>query len=88
MSPRSATQHLELEPRASDFLELLRDLGHLDDAGVESITGSFVAKAHPGQVVTFDEVRRAVAVKLFEAEGALRPEARELLGAEWPRLFF
>jgi hypothetical protein len=88
MNPRVPSQHLELEPRASDFLELLRDLGHLDDAGIEGLTGALVSKAHDGHVVTFEEVRRAAAVKLFETEGTMRSEARELLGAEWPRLFF
>lgn len=88
MTQRPPTQHLDLEPRASDLLELLRDLGHLDDAAIDAITGALVSRPRESQVVTFDEVRRAAALHLFEHEASLRPEARELLGTEWPRLFF
>jgi len=84
---RPPIQHLELEPRAGDFLELVRDLGHLDDAAVERLTEQLVAQPRAGRVVTFDELRRAVAIHLFDAENGLRSEARELLTQEWPRLF-
>jgi hypothetical protein len=79
--------HFELEPRAADLLELLRDLGHLDDAAVDAVTSGLVEAARPGRVVSFDEVRRAAAVHLFAHEESLRPEAKELLGQEWARLF-
>ena len=84
---RPPIQHLELEPRAGDFLEMLRDLGHLDDAGVEKITAQLVGQPRSGRLVSFDELRRAVAVHLFDAEASMRPDARELLSQEWPRLF-
>lgn len=83
----STAQHLDLEPRAADFLDLLRDLGHLDDAALEKLAGDLVAQPRQGRVVTFDEIRRAAAVLLFEREPTMRPEARELLNAEWARLF-
>lgn len=85
MAPPEA--HFELEPRAADLLELLRDLGHLDDAAVDAVTSSLVEATRPGRVVSFDEVRRAAATHLFAQEESLRPEARELLGQEWARLF-
>ncbi|MFN7147705.1 MAG: hypothetical protein ACK4YP_28305 [Myxococcota bacterium] len=84
---RPTIQHLELDPRASDFLEMLRDLGHLDDAAVEKLTTQLVASPRPGRLVTFEELRRAVAMLLFDAETTMRPDARELLAQEWPRLF-
>jgi hypothetical protein len=80
-------QHLEFEPRAGDFLEMLRDLGHLDDVAIEKLTSDLVSQQRPGRLVTFDEVRRATALALFDAETAMRPDARELLTQEWPRLF-
>ena len=83
-----AVQHLDLDPRAADFLELLRDLGHLDSAGIERITGDLVATTRTERRVGFEEVRRAAAKLLFDQEGTMRPEARELLQAEWGRLFF
>ncbi|MFZ5475939.1 MAG: hypothetical protein ACOZNI_04115 [Myxococcota bacterium] len=85
--PAPTAQHLDFEPRASDFMELLRDLGHLDDAGVDRLTSLLVAQPRQGHVVTFDEVRRVAAALLFEREAAMRPEQRELLTAEWARLF-
>ena len=81
-------QHLELEPRASDFLNLLRDLGHLDEPALEALTGRLVATAHPGKVISFAEVRQLTATLLFEKESVLRPDARDLLNAEWSRIFY
>jgi hypothetical protein len=85
--PPSPAQHLDFEPRAGDFLELLRDLGHLDDAGMDRLTSLLVAQPRASRTVTFEEVRRVAAGILFDREAALRPEQRELLAAEWPRLF-
>ena len=83
----SPAAHLELEPRAADFLEMLRDLGHLDDAAFEALTGALVHAPRAGRVVTFEEVRRAAAAHLFEAAERLRPDQREVLNQEWARLF-
>ena len=66
---------------------MMRDLGHLDDDAVDRITGQIVAAPRPGVLVTYEEMRRVVAVALFDADAGMRPEARELLAAEWPRLF-
>ncbi|HNC96777.1 MAG TPA: hypothetical protein PLA94_02285 [Myxococcota bacterium] len=85
--PPFLPQHLELDPRGSDFLNLLRDLGHLDEAALEQLTGMIVATARPGKSVSFAEVRQLASAFLFEREASLRPEARELLQAEWARIF-
>lgn len=82
-----ATMHLEFEPRAADFLELLRDLGHLDEAGMELLVAPFLERVRASRVVTYDEIRRAAATYLFEREPGLRPDMKEALGAEWQRLF-
>ncbi len=66
---------------------MMRDLGHLDDEAVERITGQLVAGPRAGVMVTYEEMRRVVGIALFDAEAGMRPEARELLAAEWPRLF-
>jgi hypothetical protein len=81
-------QHLELEPRASDFLTLLRDLGHLDEPMLEALTARLVGEGHAGKQVSFIELKAAIATLLFERENALRPDIRDLLQAEWARLFF
>lgn len=83
--------HLDMDPRASDFLELLRDLGHLDDAAIERLTARLLQqggdRAGRRPVVGFEEVRRATAQLLFEGEDSMKPEARDLLWQEWGRLF-
>jgi hypothetical protein len=84
----NAPLQIEFEPRAGDFIELLRDLGHLDDAALERLSGALVSQPR-GRVVTFDEVRRALAAALFDAEAAeTRADTREVLAAEWGRLFY
>lgn len=85
-----AVLHLEMEPRAADFLELLRDLGHLDERTVDLLTDGLLnarqAESKTTRPVTFDELRRAAALLLFQGDH-LRPEQRELLDQEWARLF-
>lgn len=84
----SAYQHVEIAPEASDFLELLRELGHLDDAAIDSITSALMSNAGPRATVDIADVRRACALWLTDQADRMRPEARELLQLEWPRLFF
>jgi hypothetical protein len=81
-------QHLDLEPRAADFLELLRDLGHLDPTAMDSLTGELVRLGRPDRRVLFEDVRRMAASWLFDHEASLRPEQRDLLATEWARLFY
>ena len=80
-------QHLDLEPRASDLIELLRDLGHLDEVAMDRLTAEIVGVNHGEHLVTFEEVRRAAAIVLFDGSANMRPEQRELMEAEWSRLF-
>jgi hypothetical protein len=47
-----------------------------------------MADAAPGARVGIAEVRRACAIWLTDRAETMRPEARELLQLEWPRLFF
>ncbi len=85
--PALGAPHLEFEPRAADLLELLRELGHLDDAAIEAIVAPLVTAQRSARVVTYEEIRRAAAIHLFEKEPALRSDMKEALGAEWLRLF-
>ena len=80
-------QHVDIDPEASDFLELLRELGHLDDGAIELITSGLMHTARPGAAVSLADVRRAAALWLVDNQAKLRPEAQELLNLEWARLF-
>jgi hypothetical protein len=81
-------QHVDIAPEASDFLELLRELGHLDDAAVDFISSSLMTGAAANASVQLHDVRRACAVWLTDHADSMRPEAKELLQLEWSRLFF
>ena len=84
---RPSFEHVDIEPAASDFIELLRELGHLDDAGIEVLTSQLMRAGSSGAPVTLADARRQAAIQLFELRPQLRPEQRELLDAEWGRLF-
>lgn len=79
--------HVEIEPAASDFLELLRELGHVDDLVIDQMTSELLQGSDGKSAVSLADARRVAAVHLFDAQAAMRPEARELLASEWPRLF-
>ncbi len=86
MAHPPSAEHLDLEPAAADFLEMLRELGHLDDSAIERLTGEFVNL--PGaRAVSLQDARRAAAAMLFSGESSMRPEARDVLLQEWTRLF-
>lgn len=80
-------QHVDITPEASDFIELLRELGHLDDGAIETLTTTLMEAARPNVAVSLSDARRCAAAWFADNEARLRPEARELLNAEWSRLF-
>ena len=41
-------QHIDITPEASDFIELLRELGHLDDTAIEALTTGLMQNASTG----------------------------------------
>lgn len=78
---------VRLTGRASRFVFMLRDFGHLDDEGVDRLLLGAADLRGPGAVGPLDlpEVRRAAAMLLFtELDGAPPPA---LLQADWPILF-
>lgn len=80
-------QHIDITPEASDFIELLRELGHLDDTAIEALTTGLMQNASAGGGIGLQDARRAAATWFADNEAQLRPEARELLNAEWGRIF-
>lgn len=71
--------------RASRFLQVVRDLGHLDDHGVEHVMLSLAEEAGSTRATTVDiaAVRRHVAARIFPDLGV--PGA--VLAEDWPLLF-
>lgn len=91
----STCQRVTLTPAALEFLELLQDLGHLDERLVEGVIEAVAAElgAGPGTapgpelVVDYDDVRRRVASLLLEEQLRLPTSQQELLTKEWRMLF-
>ncbi len=73
---------VSVEGRAAGLLELMQDLGHLDDTAVSRL---LLGAAEPGvgrnAVLVSSEVRRAAAAHLFD----LRPDAPVV--QDWRLLF-
>lgn len=72
-------------------MELLQDLGHLDDVlfeqVLESISKALVPEGATHVLVSLDDVRRLVASMLMEQEAKLGDPQRQLLEREWALLF-
>ena len=81
---RSVDHTPRLTPSAQQLLFALMELGHLDDAALDLLSGELSALP-PGPV---DEaaLRRLVAGVLFERPPA-EPEQAKLLATEWSLLF-
>jgi hypothetical protein len=76
---------LRLTDEATAFLNGLRDLGYLDDDLEDEALDAVMAEST--SPVVLDQVRRAVAMVLFERQYDLEPETLRFLEEEW-RLAF
>ncbi len=78
---------LEASPSASASLDVLVDLGHLDDDMLAVVNDRLLDVEAPDGVVSLDAVRRVTAEVIFERETRVDPELRQLLDGEWTFLF-
>ena len=78
---------LEVSPSASTFLDVLVDLGHLDDDMLAVVNDRLLDVEAPDGIVSLDTVRRVTAEVIFERETSVDPELRQLLDGEWTFLF-
>jgi hypothetical protein len=79
---------LELDPNASALLDLLVELGHLDEDMLEAVNDRFLDLPLVGGAVTVDDVRRVVAEVVFENLDKLDDEFRRMLESEWGLLLY
>ena len=88
--PRSApaTVVLEVEPAASTLLDVLVDLGHLDEALLARVNDQLLDEQPEDGIVTLDAVRRVAAAVIFEQSGDREPEQQRVLDQEWGLLFY
>lgn len=82
---------LFLTPDAQAYLELLGELGHLDEESLErfmeSLSPSCESLRSEELVVDRAALRLRIAEFLFQNYDSLSRQHQELLGAEWPLLF-
>jgi len=84
---------IELDTRASALLDVLVDLGHLDETSLEQVNQVLATIEKPLNdqgmaVIDINDVRRVAAMALFERTPKLDGEARRMIEREWGLLFY
>ena len=79
---------MEVEPAASQLLDVLVELGHLDDLMLNEVNDRLLDLTPPDGRITLQDVRRVVAEVLFTHEGGFDPEFGRLVSQEWGLLFY
>jgi len=79
------TRMAQLSEDATRFMNVLRAVGYLDDQSEEHVLDLAMAE-NPGDI-GLDEIRRHVAVVMFERQFEMEPETLRLLEEEWHLVF-
>jgi len=84
----STAEVVDLSPSASRFLDLVVELGHLDDALIDRVNDRLLEEPAARGQIDVQAVKRVVAGVLFDAaDHQLDSEQRRALDAEWSFLF-
>jgi len=83
----STAEVVDLSPSASRFLDLVVELGHLDDALIDRVNDRLLEEPAARGQIDVQSVKRVVAAVLFDAADQLDAEQRRALDAEWSFLF-
>ncbi len=75
----------QLSPAATRFINVLCAVGYLDDSSEEQVLD--LAMAESNGDIGLDEIRRHVAVVMFERQFEMDPETLRLLEEEWRLVF-
>lgn len=87
-SPPPQTTVAEVDPSASTLLDVLVELGHLDDKMLDVVNDRLLDLDPAGGVITLDLARRVAAQVLFESDKEFDHEQRRVLEQEWGLLFY
>jgi len=84
---------IELDTRASTLLDVLVDLGHLDETSLEQVNKVLSAidkplNQHGMASINATDVRRVAATALFDRAVNMDGEARRMIEREWGLLFY
>ena len=86
--PPGSRRVLELSEEAGALLDLLVELGHLDDAMLTELNDRLLDLDAPTGLVSLQDVRRMAATLIFEQMESLDGEQRRVLKQEWRLLFW
>ncbi len=78
---------LSLDQEAGAFLDLLVDLGHLDEKLLALMNDHLLDLESPDGLVHASDVRRVAAALIDEHRGDADPEYQRTLDLEWSLLF-
>lgn len=84
---------IELDSRASTLLDVLVDVGHLDETSLEQVNHVLSAiekplNQHGMAAISATDVRRVAAMALFDRAPNMDGEARRMIEREWGLLFY
>lgn len=88
--PAPAPSLLDLTPGAAQLLDLLVELGHLDERMLAEVNDRLLdLQAPPGEVaaVEIQDVKRVAAVVIEENLGDTDKDYQRAMKHEWPLLF-
>jgi hypothetical protein len=78
---------LTLSPAASRMLDILVELGHLDDKMLALVNDRLLDQLPDDHVIDLPAMRRVAASVLEEHRDRMHPEQRILIDKEWAALF-
>lgn len=87
MTRTPAPNVLSLDQPASTMLDLLVDLGHLDEKLLADVNDRLLDLETPDGIVGLGDVRRVAALVIFDHMGDADPEYLRNLDLEWGLLF-
>jgi hypothetical protein len=76
-----------VDPSASALLDILVEIGHLDEKLLSEVNDRLLDLQASDGVVDLQAARRVAATVIFEHETELDPELQRIIGAEWGLLF-
>ena len=84
---------IELDSRASTLLDVLVDVGHLDETSLEQVNHVLSAiekplNQHGMAAISATDVRRVAAMALFDRAPNMDGEARRMIERDWGLLFY
>ena len=83
----SSSIPIQVLPKANQFLDMLYDLGHLDDKLLSRINQRLMAENPEDDQLTVEIVRRVAAEVIFDNLDKISPQMKKNILNEWDLIF-